>query len=116
MRRCLGYWAIASAIVIPLLSSTVGSAQTLSSPDSPSTAVPPSANPAVPSVTSSPASEAQAVPAPSPQEMPLTCPANYFASKFSDVTPYDWAYEAVNRIASGEMRCFPLTNSAAQSR
>ena len=36
-----------------------------------------------------------------------TCPPGEFASKFSDVTPKDWAYKAVNQIAAGQFRCFP---------
>ncbi|MBD3885700.1 hypothetical protein IFO70_28720 [Phormidium tenue FACHB-886] len=43
------------------------------------------------------------------QEAPLQCPAGYFASAFSDVTPDHWAYEAVNRLASTESRCFPVS-------
>jgi len=37
-----------------------------------------------------------------------SCPTGQFVSKFSDVPPTVWAYEAVNRIASGEFRCFPF--------
>lgn len=47
----------------------------------------------------------------SPEAVPPACPANQFASKFPDVTPYDWAYEAVNRLASGPLRCFPLPSN-----
>lgn len=43
-----------------------------------------------------------------PEAQAPTCPAGQFASKFPDVTPNDWAYEAVNRIANGAFRCFPL--------
>jgi hypothetical protein len=36
-----------------------------------------------------------------------SCPAGQFASAFPDVRPEDWAYEAVNRLAIGPIRCFP---------
>ncbi|WP_416666357.1 hypothetical protein [Egbenema bharatensis] len=36
-----------------------------------------------------------------------SCPPGQFASAFSDVPPEDWAYEAVNRLAIGPIRCFP---------
>lgn len=42
-----------------------------------------------------------------PQDTDPVCPAGQFASAFPDVTPNDWAYEAVNRLAIGPMRCFP---------
>ncbi|MBD2023685.1 hypothetical protein H6F80_04495 [Leptolyngbya sp. FACHB-711] len=46
-------------------------------------------------------------PRPLTEEPTISCPAGQFASKFPDVTPNDWAYEAVNRVASGPLRCFP---------
>ncbi|MBD1997200.1 hypothetical protein H6G00_11275 [Leptolyngbya sp. FACHB-541] len=36
------------------------------------------------------------------------CASNEFASVFSDVPPEHWAFEAVNRLAIGEFRCFPI--------
>ena len=39
-------------------------------------------------------------------EIPLTCGPNQFPSAFSDVYPTDWAYQAVNRLASRSMQCF----------
>lgn len=36
------------------------------------------------------------------------CPAGQFPSKFPDVTPRDWAYQAVNQLAVGEYRCYPF--------
>lgn len=48
----------------------------------------------------------------SQREVPTTppsCPAGQFASKFPDVPPDVWAYEAVNRLAIGEFRCFPFS-------
>lgn len=47
--------------------------------------------------------EAQAAPA-----AELSCPENYFASAFPDVTPDDWAYTAVNRLAARPQQCFPI--------
>jgi hypothetical protein len=44
----------------------------------------------------------------SAQGVSASCPPNQFASAFSDVLPTDWAYEAVNRLAIGEVRCFPI--------
>lgn len=41
---------------------------------------------------------------------PPACPAGQFASKFPDVPPDVWAYEAVNRLASGPFRCFPFSS------
>lgn len=38
----------------------------------------------------------------------ITCPPGQFASAFSDVYPTDWAYEAVNRLASVPIQCFEL--------
>lgn len=37
-----------------------------------------------------------------------TCPPGQFPSAFSDVYPTDWAYQAVNRIASRPIECFDL--------
>lgn len=42
-----------------------------------------------------------------PESQQPSCPAGYFASKFPDVMPSDWAYEAVNRLADQKFRCFP---------
>ena len=39
-------------------------------------------------------------------ETPLTCGPNQFPSAFSDVYPTDWAYQAVNRLASRTVECF----------
>jgi hypothetical protein len=52
--------------------------------------------------------EIQPAPRPLTQEPTISCPAGQFASKFPDVTPNDWAYEAVNRVAGGQLRCFPI--------
>lgn len=38
-----------------------------------------------------------------------SCPAGQFASAFPDVPPDHWAYEAVNRLAAVELRCFPTS-------
>ena len=51
--------------------------------------------------------DAQTLPAPEEPIAP-SCPAGQFASAFPDVRPEDWAYEAVNRLAIGPIRCFPL--------
>ncbi len=40
----------------------------------------------------------------------VTCPAGQFASAFSDVYPTDWAYQAVNNLASTPTQCFDLPN------
>jgi hypothetical protein len=54
-------------------------------------------------------------PANAPGSLPLSqdatpaCPPGQFASAFPDVTPSDWAYEAVNRLAALEIRCFPIS-------
>lgn len=40
----------------------------------------------------------------------ITCPAGQFASAFSDVYPTDWAYQAVNNLASTPQQCFNLPN------
>lgn len=55
----------------------------------------------------------QSIPMPVPdgsvsQQPAPACPPGQFASAFSDVTPNDWAYEAVNRLAALEIRCFPF--------
>ena len=39
-------------------------------------------------------------------EAQLACGPNQFPSAFSDVYPTDWAYQAVNRLASRSMECF----------
>lgn len=39
-------------------------------------------------------------------ETPLACGPNQFPSAFSDVYPIDWAYQAVNRLASKTTECF----------
>jgi hypothetical protein len=43
------------------------------------------------------------------QQSTPACPPGQFASAFPDVTPNDWAYEAVNRLAALEIRCFPFS-------
>lgn len=40
----------------------------------------------------------------------VTCPPGQFASAFSDVYPTDWAYQAVNNLASTPTQCFDLPN------
>jgi hypothetical protein len=50
--------------------------------------------------------DAQTVPTPTESIAP-SCPAGQFASAFPDVRPEHWAYEAVNRLAIGSIRCFP---------
>lgn len=42
-------------------------------------------------------------------QIPVTCPPGQFASAFADVDPTDWAYEAVNRMASAPIECFDLS-------
>lgn len=75
-------------------------------PSEPIVSPEPSTAPTSPRSEPSPASVSQEP----PETLPIACPAGQFASKFSDVTPDDWAYEAVNRIASGEFRCFPIAS------
>jgi hypothetical protein len=41
----------------------------------------------------------------------VTCPPGQFASAFSDVYPTDWAYQAVNNLASVPVQCFDLPAS-----
>ncbi len=36
------------------------------------------------------------------------CPPGQFPSAFPDVYPTDWAYQAVNRLASRAVQCFDL--------
>ncbi len=36
------------------------------------------------------------------------CPPGQFPSAFPDVYPTDWAYQAVNRLASRAIECFDL--------
>ena len=43
---------------------------------------------------------------------PLECPPGQFPSAFSDVYPWDWAYEALNNLASPSMTCFDLPEDA----
>ncbi|MGP1387591.1 MAG: hypothetical protein ACTS2F_28885 [Thainema sp.] len=43
----------------------------------------------------------------------VTCPPGQFASAFSDVYPTDWAYQAVNNLASTPQQCFDLPNQAS---
>ncbi|MGC1306490.1 MAG: hypothetical protein WA885_04615 [Phormidesmis sp.] len=45
---------------------------------------------------------------PDATQIPVTCPPGQFASAFSDVYPTDWAYQAVNRLASRSIECFDL--------
>ncbi|NEQ42176.1 MAG: hypothetical protein F6K00_00875 [Leptolyngbya sp. SIOISBB] len=39
---------------------------------------------------------------------PLECPPGQFPSAFADVYPWEWAYEAINNLASPSMECFDL--------
>jgi hypothetical protein len=39
---------------------------------------------------------------------PLVCPPGQFPSAFSDVYPWEWAYQAINNLASPSMECFDL--------
>lgn len=39
---------------------------------------------------------------------PLECPPGQFPSAFADVYPWEWAYQAVNNLASPSMTCFDL--------
>lgn len=71
-------------------------------PDRPSTIAPRS--PQLPQVVE----PSQPQPTPLSQDITI-CGAGEFLSVFSDVRPDHWAYEAVNRLAIGEPRCFPLT-------
>ncbi|MBD2460225.1 hypothetical protein H6G89_04130 [Oscillatoria sp. FACHB-1407] len=71
-------------------------------------ATPATTIPSDPNTRSPQAQPLQTQPSPSAQEPVATCPPGQFLSVFSDVRPDHWAYEAVNRIASGEPRCFPL--------
>lgn len=45
-------------------------------------------------------------PEPDNLEAPLVCGPNQFPSAFVDVYPTDWAYQAVNRLASKPAECF----------
>jgi hypothetical protein len=94
-----------------LVNSQLVAAQTISVP-------PPSTEP---SAQTSPSTSPEQIPAePQPELAPnsqLTspsegeiaqCASNEFASVFSDVPPDHWAFEAVNRLAIGEVRCFPM--------
>jgi hypothetical protein len=114
-------WTATLAVVTAqLISSGVVLAQTGSpEPASNSTdAIPVQVTPATPATTApatpnqrSPQTRPlQVQPLPSSQEPLATCPPGQFLSVFSDVRPDHWAYEAVNRIASGEPRCFPLNS------
>lgn len=113
LRAFCGTIALTAATVLPFGAS----AQTIPVPapapvteTQPNPSVPPT-SPTLPNrSTDTPGfSQDQTNPAPRPltQEPTISCPAGQFASKFPDVTPNDWAYEAVNRVASGPLRCFP---------
>ena len=39
---------------------------------------------------------------------PLVCPPGQFPSAFADVYPWEWAYQAINNLASPSMACFDL--------
>ncbi len=43
---------------------------------------------------------------------PAACLPGQFASAFPDVYPTDWAYQAVNRLASRPVQCFDLPPEA----
>lgn len=55
-----------------------------------------------------PNSDAAAEAVPLSQEVAPVCPAGQFASAFPDVSPEDWAYEAVNRLSAVPLQCFPV--------
>jgi hypothetical protein len=92
--------------------------QALAQASAPVTPVAPSASEELPSESS------QSVTAPSddhlksqrPASDRLSCPAGQFDSAFPDVSPDDWAYEAVNRLAIGPIRCFPITPQSSIER
>lgn len=59
--------------------------------------------------TTTPATTSQlAEPTVNPNQ--VTCPVGQFASAFSDVYPTDWAYQAVNNLASTPQQCFNLSS------
>ncbi|WP_204139454.1 hypothetical protein [Halomicronema sp. CCY15110] len=90
-----------------LLAGTVAKAETAplaaesSLIDLPSPAVAP-----VPAMTA-PDGDAEA-PAAIAEGEPLVCPPGQFPSAFSDVYPWEWAYQAINNLASPSMECFDL--------
>ena len=45
---------------------------------------------------------------------PLVCPPGQFPSAFSDVYPWEWAYQAINNLASPSMECFDLPEDRPQ--
>lgn len=109
------HWIAALTFAVVQLMGGVALAQSSSSETTPNQIdVPaPGVNPTVPSdiTPRSPqfTEPSQPQQAPQTQETITTCGPGQFLSVFSDVRPDHWAYEAVNRIASGEPRCFPLT-------
>lgn len=116
-RTLPGMIVLAAATVLPGLNSA--SAQTIpvpapapaieTQPNTQPNAVPPTAPAPNRSIDTPGFGQNNTNPQPQPltQEPAISCPAGQFASKFPDVTPNDWAYEAVNRVASGQLRCFP---------
>ena len=47
-------------------------------------------------------------PATTTPQKQAACPPGQFPSAFPDVYPTDWAYQAVNRLASRAVECFDL--------
>ena len=45
---------------------------------------------------------------------PLVCPPGQFPSAFADVYPWEWAYQAINNLASPSMECFDLPEDRPQ--
>ncbi|MDX2213711.1 MAG: hypothetical protein SFY66_10540 [Oculatellaceae cyanobacterium bins.114] len=102
--------------LMQLINSGVAVAQSSSAAPiaNPTHATPPAGNsgaPPNPTLRSSPQMTEPSQPQSTPlsQETVTPCAAGQFLSVFSDVRPDHWAYEAVNRLAVGEPRCFPLT-------
>ncbi|RZM74833.1 hypothetical protein [Leptolyngbya iicbica] len=70
----------------------------------------------LPSPTAAPApatTTSDATPAVAEGE-PLVCPPGQFPSAFADVYPWEWAYQAVNNLASPSMTCFDLPEDRPQ--
>ena len=86
-----------------LLTSTVATAET-----APLAADAPSATPEDTAETALPAANQAEDTAEVTAGEPLVCPPGQFPSAFADVYPWEWAYEAVNDLASPSMECFDL--------
>lgn len=108
MTRFLANLAIACAVVLPFSFQAVGLAQS-PFPSTPTLETTPLRSTDPSTAPTAPTLEPQSQTIPNSEDAAITCAANEFASKFPDVTPNDWAYEAVNRVASGEIRCFPIS-------